>query len=425
MPRCAARRSCNRRRDTGPAIHEDCCTLRKERIRADFLAVGDTVPCDIYSTDGRLLLSRGHVVESDGQLERLVSSGLYDPAALDERGFVRAGRTARPVSEFSRLPSQLARDRVSIFGRLTQVAGQLDALFANAFSGTDFAEGMRSAASNVRECCVLDGDAALAQILLSDGLRYSIRHPTNVAVLTTILCNRLHHDEARSAAATGAALTMNMCFVALQETLAHQKEALTAEQRAEVRKHPHAAAQALRDRGIADPHWLQAVAQHHEARDGSGYPDGLKSESISREAQIVALADRYCALVSARAYRPAFSPRRAIKELHDRAGLAIDPALIGTLISAIGIFPPGAYVRLSNGETGVVVRRLHDPKHPVVYALHQDTTVPYDTPRKRLTASHRDFEIAADVRPEAVRVKIDPELLWPPSATGDALKPAP
>jgi hypothetical protein len=399
--------------------------LKRERIRADFLAVGDTVPCDIYNAEGRLLLSRGHVVDSEGQLERLVSSGLYDPAALDERGFARAGRSGRVVGEFSRLPSQLARDRVSIFGRLRQVASLLDHLYSDPSTVLDFAAGIRSAVAIVRECCVLDSDAALAQILLSDTLKYPVRQQTNAAVLTTILCSRLHHDEAKAAAATGAALTMNTGFLALQETLMLQKEALTTEQRAAIRLHPAAAAQALRDRGIDDAVWLQAVAQHHEARDGSGYPDGLKSEAISREAQIVSLADRYCALVCARAYRPAFSPRRAIKELHERASQAIDPALIGSLISAIGLFPPGAYVRLSNGETGVVVRRLLDPKHPVVYALHQDTTVPYESPRKRMTASHRDFEIASDVKPEAVRVKIDPEVLWPPSATGDTAKPNP
>jgi hypothetical protein len=70
--------------------------------------------------------------------------------------------------------------------------------------------------------------------------------------------------------------------------------------------------------------------------------------------------------------------------------------LIGTLIAAAGLFPPGAFVRLANGETAIVVRRLIDPKHPVVYALHQDTTAPYESPKKRMTASHRDFEIVAD-----------------------------
>jgi len=393
--------------------------LKKERIQADLLAVGDTVPCDIYTAQGRLLLRRGHVVESESQLERLISIGLYDPAALDEGGFPRAGGQGRVMHEFSRLPSQTVRDRVSIFARLTGVAGDLEALLSATPAGTDIGAAVRSAAAIVKECCALDSDAALAQILLSEGIRYPLRQPVNAAVLSAILFGRLHHDDAQVCSAIAAALTMNMSIVELQDTLVQQKDALSEPQREALRLHPDQSVQALRDRGIDDALWLQTVAQHHEARDGSGYPKGLTGQAICREAQIVSLADRYCSLVSARAYRPAFAPRQAIKELHGRAGKSIDAALIGTLISAIGIFPPGAYVKLSNGETAVVVHRLIDPKHPAVYALHQGTTAPYDPPRKRLTASHRDYEIVGDVRPEAVRVKIDPNLLWPPSATGE------
>jgi len=213
---------------------------------------------------------------------------------------------------------------------------------------------------------------------------------------------------------------MNLSILDLQDTLYRQQEPITSEQREALKLHPGASVKALRNLGISDPLCLQAVEQHHEARDGSGYPVGLKDPAICLEAQVVSLADRYCGLLSQRAYRIALAPRRAIKELHERNVNAIDPALIGALIGAVGLFPPGAYVRLANGETAIVVRRLIDPKHPVVYALHQDTTAPYETPKKRLTGSHRDFEIVADVKPEAVRVKIDPEQLWPPSAASRA-----
>jgi hypothetical protein len=189
---------------------------------------------------------------------------------------------------------------------------------------------------------------------------------------------------------------MNISIMALQDELYRQPEPMTSEQRDTLRLHPGEGAKMLRKLGVTDPLRLQTVEQHHEARDGSGYPAGLKQTAICREAQVVSLADRYCGLVSQRNYRIAFPPRRAIKELHERSANAIDTGLIGTLIAAAGLFPPGAFVRLANGETAIVVRRLIDPKHPVVYALHQDTTAPYESPKKRMTASHRDFEIVAD-----------------------------
>jgi HD-GYP domain-containing protein (c-di-GMP phosphodiesterase class II) len=400
--------------------------LAKLKIPADLLQIGAPIPFDIYGLDGRLLLRRGHVIESDLQLARLIQTGLYDPVinpgSVEAHRRGTSDRSGRVVREFGPLPSSLLRNKVSVFERLNEASISLDGLFLLDAPAAEFAHGVRSAVASVRECCALDSDAALAQILVSEPLRYSSRHPSSVAILAAHLLSRLRHDEARAAAAVAAALTMNLSVVELQDALYRQQGPLSSEQRDTLRLHPAASAQALRRHGIDDPVWLQTVEQHHEARDGSGYPAGLKGDAICREAQVVSLADRYCALVSERAYRPALSPRKAIKELHERNINAIDAALIGSLISAIGLFPPGAYVRLANGETAVVVRRLIDPKHPVVFALHRDSGAPYDSPKKRLTASHRDFEIIADVKPTAVRVKIDPETLWPPTATGEAPK---
>jgi len=388
------------------------------RVRADLLQVGTPVPFDVYNSAGRLLLRRGHTVESESQLERLLQSGLYDPEKADVSA--RAAESGRVVQEFGRLPSQLARNRVSIFDRMTDAAHALDDIRSVPAPAPGFDAGVRAIVASIRECCALDSDAALAQIMIGEALGYSLRHSTNVAILSALLLSRLQPDAGRAESAIAAALTMNFPIFNLQDTLYRQQEPLTSEQRSALGLHPVESVKTLRSHGVEDPTWLQAVEQHHEARDGSGYPANLKEPAICREAQIVSLADRYCVLVSQRAYRPALSPRQAIKELHERAANAIEPGLIGALIAAVGLFPPGAYVRLANGETAIVVRRLLDPKHPTVYALHQDTTAPYETPKKRLTGSHRDFEIVADVKPAAVRAKIEPAKLWPPSAVGDA-----
>lgn len=389
-----------------------------EKIRPDLLQVGAPVPFDVYDSTGRLLLRRGHSIDNDAQLERLTRSGFCD--AEEARAHrARSAQSGRVVAEFSRLPSQLARHRISIFEQLNETAHALEGLRTLTPPAPGFEAGVRAAAAAIRAACALDSDAALAHIMLCPPLTYSLRHSCNAAILTSLLLNRLHHEAQASEAAVAAALTMNLASFDLQNMLSRQQEPLTPEQREAVRIHPSESARMLRNLGVEDPVWLQAVEQHHEARDGSGYPAGLKDAAICREAQIVSLADRYCALVSNRTYRPALAPRRAIKELHERAGSAIEPALIAHLIAAVGLFPPGAYVRLANGETAIVVRRLLDPKHPTVFALHQDTTAPYETPKKRLTGSHRDFEIVGDVKSEAVRVKVEPDKLWPPSAAGD------
>jgi len=66
-------------------------------------------------------------------------------------------------------------------------------------------------------------------------------------------------------------------------------------------------------------HILPLIRHHHERRDGSGYPDGLRGEHIPTKAQVLQIADIYDALVTERPYRVALSPREALEILHREA----------------------------------------------------------------------------------------------------------
>jgi HD-GYP domain-containing protein (c-di-GMP phosphodiesterase class II) len=67
---------------------------------------------------------------------------------------------------------------------------------------------------------------------------------------------------------------------------------------------------------------------HHECWDGSGYPDGLKGGEIPFEARIVAIADVYDALLSRRAYKPAWDQQAVVEEMRRLRGTKFDPALL-------------------------------------------------------------------------------------------------
>lgn len=84
-------------------------------------------------------------------------------------------------------------------------------------------------------------------------------------------------------------------------------------------------------RGSASP-LLQMAAEiantHHEKFDGTGYPNGLKGEHIALVGRIVAVADVFDALTSARPYKPAWELDRAIEFLKEQRGIHFDPACI-------------------------------------------------------------------------------------------------
>jgi cyclic di-GMP phosphodiesterase len=64
---------------------------------------------------------------------------------------------------------------------------------------------------------------------------------------------------------------------------------------------------------------LPAIRHHHELRDGSGYPDGLRGEQIPLQARIVQIADIYDALITERPYRIALSSGEALEILRQEA----------------------------------------------------------------------------------------------------------
>jgi len=68
----------------------------------------------------------------------------------------------------------------------------------------------------------------------------------------------------------------------------------------------------------------QSVLQHHERLDGSGYPNGLKSEAICREAKVIAVADVVEAMSSHRPYRPALGMDKALEEISKNKGKLYD-----------------------------------------------------------------------------------------------------
>jgi putative two-component system response regulator len=74
------------------------------------------------------------------------------------------------------------------------------------------------------------------------------------------------------------------------------------------------------------------AASHHEKWDGSGYPLGLSGEAIPLEGRIVAVADVFDALSSARPYKEAFPIDKCIEILADGRGKHFDPAVLDAFL---------------------------------------------------------------------------------------------
>jgi len=80
---------------------------------------------------------------------------------------------------------------------------------------------------------------------------------------------------------------------------------------------------------------IQAVACHHERFDGTGYPRGLKGDTIPLIGRIIAVADAYSAMCLDRPYRKGVSHDRVIDEIVAGAGVQFDPALAHAFVELL------------------------------------------------------------------------------------------
>jgi putative nucleotidyltransferase with HDIG domain len=86
---------------------------------------------------------------------------------------------------------------------------------------------------------------------------------------------------------------------------------------------------------------LRAVRGHHEALDGSGYPDGLRGSQIDKITRALTVCDVYAALSEARSYRPPMPPGEAVAVLVDMALRGkLDYPAVRNMAQLIGVYVP-------------------------------------------------------------------------------------
>ena len=104
-----------------------------------------------------------------------------------------------------------------------------------------------------------------------------------------------------------------------------------------------------------DPKILNATLMHHERCDGSGYPQKLKGDEIDKFAKIVAIADVYEAMTSARSYRQPMNIYKVVEILRGDMLQKYDYGYISTFLNHILDELIGNTVMLSNGMQGEVL----------------------------------------------------------------------
>lgn len=158
---------------------------------------------------------------------------------------------------------------------------------------------------------------------------YTYNHSVDVAVYSIVLAKKLYGSDNRELLiqAGMGGLLHDIGKRRIDLAILNKTGSLTAAEWAEIKNHPNYGLEALKDVSSVPEETKKIVCQHHENFDGTGYPNGLAGEDISKLARVVAIADVFDALTTKRSYHDAISPSQALDIMHGMQPGKFDPKL--------------------------------------------------------------------------------------------------
>lgn len=358
------------------------------RIALSDLPAGGRVPRDLYGPahcGAPLLLRKGQLVPEAGQLSLLVEAGLFASTEIPP----------------------------SVLHLLNDADRRLAWLLQDLRAKNNAEQELRDIAVAVMHAVELNTSVALACIFLNQiGGSHAVRHSIETALIAVLIAQGMRATQEETLMVAAAALTMHAGMLRQYDSFQNRSTPLTRDEIELVRRHPADSAALLKCAGVKDEEWIACVMLHHQHDDAAGPTD----DESNRNARLLGLADRYCALVSARNYRRSLLPDAALRHVLQDARDPLDAALAQELGRQLGPYPPGSLVRLQNGEAGVVMRREQDGCMALVHALRgadgialAADTAPFAALRNSGTP---EFAIAEALHEDQVAVRFSMAHVW-------------
>jgi HD-GYP domain-containing protein (c-di-GMP phosphodiesterase class II) len=357
------------------------------RVKRSELAIGQRVPWTIYDAQHRVLVEKGTILKSEEDFNTIGLAGdLYRDSSSGDGND----------------PHHTAPLHTSIFDEIDHLETRMrNVLRVLPDAPQEVPSRILRLAERLLRYVKDDPDAAIGIAHLYHEGHYTELHPIHVAILALILADAKNYDTKKSLAVAAAALSKHISVARFQEELHEQTAPLTEQQRQMIHSYPQKSHDLLKEMGVKDSVWLNAVLQCQENEDGSGYPNGLHGDEISEEAKIVALADRYSAMISDRNYRKGNLSNSVLKRFFEGKGSVLNEELTLFFIKELGVYPPGTFVKLSDGYVGVVTKRGVHASKPFVSCYRDEYGKMLAKPFVR-NLFRENVQIAATIPPQDI-----------------------
>ncbi len=214
---------------------------------------------------------------------------------------------------------------------------------------------IRGPVSEIVDSVIRNPDACMLLGKLRRKGDYNYNHALGSSVWAAAFGRQLGLPKRTITSLATGALLADVGKVHLSDRVLHKAGRLSQEEGALIRRHvPEGVRMLEQTRGV-DNIVIQAVRFHHERYNGQGYPQGLRGASIPVYGRIAGIVDTYDALINDKPYAPSMSAGDAVKVLYDVRGVDFQSELVEEFIQAVGVYPSGSLVELSDGRVGVVV----------------------------------------------------------------------
>lgn len=217
------------------------------------------------------------------------------------------------------------------------------------------ADAIRTVAAQLVESVAINHEAMMWLARMRQRNVRTYMHSVEVAVYMVTFGRHLGfpRDHLENFCIIGLLLDVGMTRI--DNALIERAGPLSQDEVAEVRKHVGYGLEILASAPGIDARVCEAIAQHHERIDGSGYPNALQGHEMSVAGRMAAIADSFAALTADRPYAEPLSAFNAMKVLYGGANKLYEEPLVEQFVQAIGLFPIGSLVELSTGEVAAVV----------------------------------------------------------------------
>lgn len=196
---------------------------------------------------------------------------------------------------------------------------------------------------------------------------YLYHHCVATGLIASVMAKKLGFERGITNQIAIAGMLADSGMARISARIRDKKSALTKEEFDEVKKHPTYSYMLVKNVSAIKEVMKEAIYQHHERLDGSGYPKGERIGSISNFAQIIAVADVFHAMTSERLYRTKQSPFKVIEMIKEEEFGKFDIKVVQALMDIVVDLPIGTKIEISNFELGeVMFINKYSPTRPLV-----------------------------------------------------------